>query len=66
MREVGFYWVKLKYDYGTGPWDRWEVLHWEDHHWWASATQGAIPEDQILEVKGRLVSPEEKPKAASA
>jgi hypothetical protein len=56
---VGFYWAKVHYHYDPEPLIRWEVLHWEDGAWWATALRGPVVEGDVLEFRERLVEPDE-------
>lgn len=61
FEEDGFYWCKIRYDWWKEiqepPLIRWEVLHYEDGHWWATAHGKPFPEDDILEVRCKLERP---------
>lgn len=60
LEEDNFYWCKIRYNYNPEPLVRWEVLHYEDDHWWARAHGVPFPEDDILEVREKLERPNDE------
>ncbi len=53
MRELGWYWVK------PDPDDEWECAEWDGRTWNITCTDHEWSEDQISEVGGKVLTPEE-------
>jgi hypothetical protein len=59
FEEDNFYWCKIRYDLGSEPLIRWEVLHYEEGCWWARAHGQPFPDSNILEVRCKLERPDD-------
>lgn len=55
-----FYWCKVHWPMEAEPYERWEVLHWQEDRWWACAVEGPVPEWQVVEIGNYLPAPDER------